>query len=242
MTTVTERPTDVRRTDGFWFVALLMPIGPLAVGVLRLLLPGYNADTPAAQVASAAAHPGRESAVLWLAYVAALTLVPGVLALTRLIRAASPRLTTWAVALVVPAYLSIGGLTYSNQVLWSGPHGRVAPAASAIVLDTVHPTVNISIGVFIVGHVVGTVLLGIALLRSGRVPAWAGWSLTVSQPLHFASVILGSPQMDMVGWSLTAVAMAMAARALLHGPCDRDEEANPRRSRFIAHESVLTPL
>jgi len=38
----------------------------------------------------------------------------------------------------------------------------------------------------------------------------------VSQPLHFvATVILGSPTLDLIAWSATAVGMAMAARALL---------------------------
>ena len=40
--------------------------------------------------------------------------------------------------------------------------------------------------------------------------------MTVSQPLHFvATVILGSPQVDFVAWSLTAVGMAFVARAVL---------------------------
>ncbi len=59
-------------------------------------------------------------------------------------------------------------------------------------------------------------LLGLALLRSGRIPVWAGWAIAVSQPLHFvATVILGSPQVDFVAWSLTTVGMAVVAREVL---------------------------
>jgi hypothetical protein len=48
------------------------------------------------------------------------------------------------------------------------------------------------------------------------VPAWSGWAIAVSQPLHFvATVILGSPEVDFIAWGLTAVGMAMVARALL---------------------------
>ena len=38
----------------------------------------------------------------------------------------------------------------------------------------------------------------------------------MSQPLHFiATVILGSPQVDFVAWSLTAIGMAVVAREVL---------------------------
>lgn len=90
-------PATMRRspTTVPWTVALLMPIGPAAIALLRFVLPYYTASTSGAMATSAAAHQSRQSAVLWLGYVAALTLVPGVLALGHLTRAASPRLTTW---------------------------------------------------------------------------------------------------------------------------------------------------
>jgi hypothetical protein len=104
----------------------------------------------------------------------------------------------------------------SDQILWSAQKAGLSPTQAADLFAAAHPTVGIATGIFVVGHVVGTVLLGIALVRSGRVPAWAGWATAVSQPLHFvATVFLGSPQVDFVGWSLTAVGMAMVARALL---------------------------
>ena len=59
-------------------------------------------------------------------------------------------------------------------------------------------------------------MFGIALLRSRRVPAWAAWAVAVSQPLHFiATVIAGSPILDLIGWSLTGIGLAVVARALL---------------------------
>jgi len=196
-------------------VVLLMPVGPAAVALLRYLLPYYTASTNSAIASSAAASPGRQSAVLWLGYVAVLTLVPGVIALAQLTRSSCPRLTAWGVGLAVPAYLSLGGLLGTDQLLWSAPAAGVDAKITASLLDHAHPTVGISLGVFVLGHVVGTVLLGIALMRSGRVPAWVGITLAVSQPLHFiATVILGSNVVDLVAWSLTALAMAFAARVI----------------------------
>lgn len=210
-----------------WAVALLMPVGPLAVAVLRLILPSYTASDSAGVVAAVEAHPGRQSAVLWLGYLAILTLVPGVIAAAQLCRDAAPRLTTWALALSVPGYLSLGAFLGSDHLLWSGHEAGLSAADRVAVLDAAHPSIDVAIGVFVLGHVVGTVLLGVAMLRSGRIPAWAAWALTVSQPLHFvATVILGSPQVDFVAWSLTALGLAAVARALLSGP------ATPPAPRF----------
>lgn len=65
-------------------------------------------------------------------------------------------------------------------------------------------------------HTPRTVLLGLPMLRSDRVPAAAAWAPTVSQPFHFiTAVAVGSRHLDLLAWSLTAVAMSFAARALL---------------------------
>jgi hypothetical protein len=199
-----------------WGVALLLPVGPAAIAALRLLLPYYTAKDSAGMVAAVNAHPGRQSAVLWLAYVGILTLVPGLFAAARICRDAAPRLTLWALGLAVPGYLSLGMLLGSDHVLWSVSHARLPGSQAVAVVDAAHPSIDVAIGVFVLGHVVGTVLLGLALLRSGRIPVWVGWAVTVSQPLHFvATVILGSPQVDFVAWSLTAIGMAFVAREVL---------------------------
>ena len=201
-----------------WAVAVLLPVGPAAVAVLRFILPYYTADSNSAVVAEVVRHPGRESAVLWLGFIAVLTLVPGVFAVAGLCRDASPRLTAWALSLSVPGYLSLGVLLVTDQMVWSASRAGLSAGDSASLLAATHPTVGLSVGIFVLGHVIGTVLLGIAVVRSGRVPAWAGWVIAVSQPLHFvATVALGSPSLDLVAWSMTAVGMAMVARALLRG-------------------------
>lgn len=205
-----------------WAVALLLPVGPAAIAVLRLILPYYTADNSADMVAAVNAHPGRQTAVIWLAYVGVLTLVPGLFVAARVCRDAAPRLTAWALALSVPGYLSLGMLLGSDNLLWSATNAGLSAHDAAAVVDAAHPALDVSIGVFVVGHVVGTVLLGLALLRSGRIPAWAGWVIAVSQPLHFiATVILGSPQVDFVAWSMTAVGLAVVARQVLKDPLTR---------------------
>jgi hypothetical protein len=195
---------------------LLLPVGPAAIAVLRLVLPYYTSPDSADVVRVSSAHPGRESAVIWLATVGVLTLVPGILAVARLSRENAPRLTAWALALAVPGYLAMGLMLGYDHLVWSATHASLSTADAAAVIDAAHPALEVSMAVFVLGHVVGTVLLGLALLRSGRLPAWVGWGIAVSQPLHFiATVFLGSPQVDFVAWTMTAVGMAVAGRELL---------------------------
>jgi hypothetical protein len=215
--TATLAPTRGRSIPlSTWAVALLLPAGPAALAVLRLILPYYTAGNTSDMVAAVNANPGRQSAVLWLAYVGILTLVPGLFAAAQVCRTAAPRLTAWALGLAVPGYLSLGMLVGSDHLLWSTTDAGLSRADAVAVVDAGHTSIDVAIGVFVLGHVIGTVLLGLALLRSGRIPVWAGWAIAVSQPLHFvATVILGSPQVDFVAWSLTAVGMAFVAREVL---------------------------
>ena len=58
----------------------------------------------------------------------------------------------------------------------------------------------ITLLVFVVGHIVGTVLLGVASLRGRLMPAAVAVALIISQPLHLVSVITAQPVLDLVAW------------------------------------------
>ena len=58
----------------------------------------------------------------------------------------------------------------------------------------------ITLLVFVVGYIVGTVLLGVASLRGRLMPAAVAVALIISQPLHLVSVITAQPVLDLVAW------------------------------------------
>ena len=196
--------------------ALVLPIGPLAVAGLRYLLPYFTASTPREVAEDVLAAQGRQSALLWLGLIATFTLLPGVLAVGRLTRRGAPRMTAAAMLLVVPGYLALTYMLGSDLVLWTGARAGLDASALAKLAGTVHPSSNIAAAVFVLGHVIGTVLLGLALLRSRTVPAWAAILTIVAQPMHFvAFVVLGSPALDCGAWTANGVAFAAAAVAIL---------------------------
>jgi hypothetical protein len=217
---VLKPPADLRRVSR-WFIAVLLPVGPAAVAVQRYVLPYRTTDGPEAVVAKVAADPQAQSLLLWLALIGLFTLVPGVLGVARLTRRRAPRTTAAALLLLVPAYLSMGWLVGSDVLLWVGVQAGVDQPTLVRLYDTDHPTTMVAAAMFVLGHVLGTVVLGVALWRSGAVPRWAAVLTLVAQPLHFtAAVLLGSPALDLAAWGLNVAGFAAAAVAILRLPDD----------------------
>ncbi|HWC13136.1 MAG TPA: DUF4386 family protein [Actinomycetota bacterium] len=209
-------PARDLRSKTRWLAALVIPIGPAAVALLRFVLPYFTAPDSKAIVKSVVTKPDSQSAVLWLGLLAMLTLIPGVIWVGRVTRHAAPRLTAAALLLLVPGYISLSGLLAGDLLLWIGAEQGVDQNVVAAMYETAHPTTYIAMGIFVLGHVVGTILLGLAMWRSSRVPRWAAVITVVSQPLHFAAAFfIGSPPLDLVAWGLNAAGFAAVSAAVI---------------------------
>lgn len=217
--TSTRSALDVASGPGraSWIaLALLAPLGAAAVAVLRYVLPYETVDSTGEIVRETYADPGAMSLVLWLTLLAALTIVPGTIAVARLVRPGAPRLTAAAVVLTVPGYLVLPMLVMLDHPVWMAAEAGASQASATALLDAAHPSTLVVSVIFVVGHVLGTVLLGVAMLRARVVPAWAAVATIVSQPLHFvAAVIVPSHTLDGIAWGLNALGFAMAAVAVI---------------------------
>ncbi len=209
-------PPDVRRATRL-LAAVVIPVGPAAVAILRYVLPYQTKDSTASAVAAIRAETGTQSAVVWLGLVAILTLVPGVLWVGRLTRRRAPRLTAAALVLLVPGYISLSLLVGTDAALYFAATHGLSPAVMAQMYDGLHPIMGVGEGLFVVGHVLGTILLGAALWRTRAVPVWAAVLVVLSQPVHFtAAIIVGSHPLDLLGWGMNAIGFAAASVAVLH--------------------------
>jgi hypothetical protein len=221
MNAVRSGPVDTRLDAGprratRVLAALLIPVGPAAVAVLRYVLPYNTTDDTATVMSKVAAAPDSQSWVLWLGLAAVLTLVPGTLWVGGLTQPRAPRLTAAALLLLVPGYLALPWLTSADILAWSGASAGLDPARVTRLAETAHPTVVVAEILFVVGHVLGTILLGLAMWASRVVPRWAAVLTVVSQPLHFvAAVILASHPLDLAAWGMQALGFAASAYALV---------------------------
>ena len=201
--------------------AVLLPIGPACVAILRYVLPYTTADSSEDVVRSVTAHQTAQNAVVWLGFAAVLTLVPAVMFAGRVVGRRSPRLAAVATVLLVVGYISLAWLTVGDAITLYGVRNGLSASVVADMYAGLHPAQSAAELLFVLGHVLGTILLGIGMLRGRVVPTWAAWATIVAQPIHFiAAVVLGSHALDLCGWGLNAIGFAALSVAVLRLPDD----------------------
>ena len=216
-------PRDLRRV---WRVllAVLLPLGPLAVAVSFALRPFDLTDEPTAVVAKILASPWTDL-LLWLGFLAPGLLLLATVAGGHLARRGAPVLATVATTINVLAFgLMAGAVAGGDLVTVAGGRAGVEPATLVTITDAIAnaPQTAVALGVWVPGHILGMVLLAVALRRARVLPLWAAVVLGISQPIHFvAFVVLQNQYVDAVaGWGFTAVGFAAVAVALLRTPDD----------------------
>ncbi|MGW6278455.1 hypothetical protein [Kribbella sp. NPDC055071] len=208
------RPRDVR-TARRVAAAIVLPIPAFCIAFAQP--PEYGAADTRAALDAIGAHLGAKHLAVWLGAVVMLTLVPAFLAAARLARQRRPLLAAAAALVNMAAYLGSGlGLAASDIYLETAAKPGFDRDVMARFLDaaTSHGVFGLSIGLFVICHIIGAVLLGIALW--GIIPRWASIVLIVSQPLHFvAFVILQNQVLDITSWALTGVGLTVCAAVVL---------------------------
>jgi hypothetical protein len=206
-----------------WALAIIMPIGPLAIAGVRGVLPYTTADSNSAMAAKVAAHQGAETLAVWLTFVALLTLIPGVISLGMLARRNAPRLGTVGLILAYVAFACLfwSSVAGSDNVALGAARIGMRPGSTGALLTSIANIrpVGLGTGFFVLGHILSLVLLSVALWRGRVVPAWAALLLGGSQLLHFVfAVIVPVQVLDGCAWGLTSVAFAAAAVAFMRVP------------------------
>lgn len=197
--------------------ALLGALGATVIAVLRLVIPYSETDSVSSAISKVAADAGREQWVLILGALGVLLLIPGYQALGQLTRAAAPRLTGIGLGLSYVGYLALGMVMLGDQLLLSASRMSSQPAAIDLAERVQSSPFVVAVTVvFVIGHVLGTVLFGVAFLRARSIPMWAAVLVTIAQPMHFfAAIILGNHVLDFFCWVLMAVGFAVAGAVLI---------------------------
>ena len=206
-----------------WLLAIAAVPVPIFVAVFRYLLPYDGTDTPEQIFAKLVARPATRTRRL-AGHPVVLCGFAGALAVAWLTRRRTPVLTTIAMALAVPGYLALfaGGsfgdlLSYVTRTVPGMDYQTAFQLGSGMESSPQSSAPGL---IFVAGHLFGTTLLGIALWRARIAPTWLAIGLTVSQPIHLASVMTGIRPLDLLGWGLTAVGFAWAAWRLSRLPND----------------------
>jgi hypothetical protein len=168
--TATESPVTARRVrDARSFrrvaAAVLLPIPALCIAVGSLIRPGYSATDTASTLDAIAADSTAQRAFVWLGAIAMLTLVPAFIAAARLARRRRPVLATVAAGVNVAAYLGVAlgfGSADVYQEVAARPEFDQAELAGYLDAVAAHGVSGLSVGLFVIGHIIGMILLGVA--------------------------------------------------------------------------------
>lgn len=208
---VTREPTIVRPGAPSRGGLLALAVAPALVLVANLVQAAPAAHDTASELASIAAAPVRYQVSAAIGFCAMVLYVPALIALAAPVRAARPRLGGIGLG------ISVAGLMALVSLMGSGPVS-LALAQAQERLAMVHVTdayesAPLSVAwmvLMLLGFVVGPVVLGIGLWRSGLTP--------MVPTLLVAGVVvqmLDAGRWPLaLGYALTAAGMAVAAAAI----------------------------
>lgn len=155
-------------------LALCLVAAPLA-GLIEALLSPLGGGSTADDFAAIASAPGRFTAAVLIGLAGTVLLVPALLGLAGRTSARSPRLALVASAAIVISMLGFAGVRMAQAFelgLATGPLTGTDP------VETFEKAIGTPIGVtltvmFLVGNILGMIVLAIALWRSHTVPVGA---------------------------------------------------------------------
>lgn len=190
------------------FFAVCMVLGPLLVSLLL-------------------AVPTLSMGVIGTGTITLFLLIFGLLGMIRLAMPRTPWLATLGGLLSL-----VGFLGYAMIVMWQlelAYHSTLLGGGKLLVMlyDQINndPVQTSLLLVFIIGHLCGPMLLGIALVRAKLVPAWVMWLLIIRVPLQAIGFLLKiGLTMEIYTYALLCLASIPIALALLRW---RDETLSP---------------
>lgn len=213
-TTPTRPARDLR---GFWRIALALtlPLGPLLITVFRGVMPYWTSDDPTTAVSKIAAAPELMNTLLMMSVALTPLMIVTVLTLGYVARRGAPVLATIGTALSFAAY-TVGAATanpdYVTTVLSQSGYsvGQIVTLTNQLNATAVATITGLF---WVAGHIIGAVILAIALGRARVLPLWGALLMALSQPMHLvAAVIVPSRLLDVtLGWGLTTFTCALVS-------------------------------
>ncbi|MEB8338569.1 hypothetical protein [Streptomyces endophyticus] len=202
-------------------MAAVLVLGPLLFIVASLLSPyDMTEDKVANIVADIAAHEGQEKAAAWVWLALGIAMTAAAVLVSVYVMARSPKLGLAGLLLFGGGAVAVNLTPSYDFVTLAGLDKGVPQAEIVKVLkggDSLAMPAVAGIW-FIAGIVIGVVVLGIGLLRSHAVPAWAAWVLMVSMPVNVVGWMTGVAALAYAGFALLTVAFAVVAQDIArHG-------------------------
>jgi hypothetical protein len=194
--------------------AACLVAGPVGQFVQYLVSPIDEGVSAYAQVAQAAVHLARMRwAIPFDLFV--LLIAPAALYAGSLAGARVSKLAAAGAGLVFASWLGAGYLLGTDILLYLAATAPDQTAAAALVDGYLsYPVVEGVVVAYLVGHVVGFLLLGVALWRARVVPRWAASAVAVWSFLEVAGEASGARVLAAAGFAFLTVGFGACAIAV----------------------------
>lgn len=153
------------------------------------------------------------------ALIGVLVMLPGLLAGLRVLRPSKPRLGLWAVILMLAGYVSYFGIVMTNfDTLGLAQYALDHPDLDAgAILDAsqTSPVQMVFFALFVIGNLIGTLLLGLAVILSRTLPWYAGALIICWTLGHVVNIAGGGEWFAVAGGALEIVGLSIIAVAAL---------------------------
>ena len=197
-------------------------------------VPGQDDTTPRGALLISAAHPTADKWFTFAAMVGCLLLVPAVLGAMSLVRVRAARLGLIGGALMIAGYICYFGLLFQGYATIAlAEHGGASPDNTATQDLIMNQASFIVVALtFVIGNIIGTFLLGLALLRAHVVPRWAGLCILAWPVLH----LVGGAWGEVVGAVAQAVGLGVVGACLLRGRTGTTATTDGTDAPYSAHD------
>jgi hypothetical protein len=200
-----------------WLKVLCLILGPLGAVLVELVTPLGDGDS-ATSVAQAAAHPTAMRLVL-VGDGLGLFLIPAVLIVASLTLERAPRVGAWAGTVAFAGYACLVSVISEDMLIdVAGSHADRASAVALVDAYTSNGLFEVLLGVYLVGSLVGLVLIGAALWRSRVVPPLIAAFVIAEPGFEVLDHVVGLGSLaGALGYALVTVAFAVCATRIVHG-------------------------
>jgi len=163
--------------------AFCLIVGPISVALGSLFQQVHDGDSTSTALRRIAAHPGAAHAAI-VFDVGAIAMIPATLFLMQLARDRAPRLAIIGGAIAFIGWtVGVASFVGTDVLQYHAAQATDHAAALALVDKVNHdPILGSLVGVFVVGHLLGMLLLGIGLWRARAVATWAAFLSTSCHP------------------------------------------------------------
>jgi len=196
--------------------AASLVLSPLLILAYWALYPAYGLLQPAAVLRSMAGHGGTAELADLCAFAGTFLAIPATLALMRVLSDRAPRLALTGGALSLAGWTAIMGVLMGDVLaIQMNARGEPMPSEANLYTGFMNSPFMLALNGVSLLHIVGGVVLGIALVRTRLIPRWAALAAAAAPIVHLGANLAGLFWVDAAMWVALTVVGGFVARAIL---------------------------